>query len=461
MKCAQVGGSFGAFVGIVLNPLVPQSWDIQPGVYAVVGAAATLAAVFRSSVSLVVILVEGTRGINFLPGILVAVIISNFIAHWVHPDGVYESELEADGRVFFLRQEPPGRLRNSTAEKLMATPVVGLNEVESVARVLQVLSSTTHNGFPVYPSPDGHLDFSLNPAEYSSLQGFVLRSQLLILIAEKAFCDVYGNYLACDSPLEEYESRLNSLMHHATQGGGLIVNALIDTDDEDPEEEENEELSPKLPKVMSRAMQIMDELNANESFADLLVAQEAGSGTLPGLDQQPSRSKYDSFTHKSILTDIYVNLKPFMDQGMITVRPDTPAAHVHQMFVSMSLRHLCVVDASSRVLGIITRKDLDRAAGHGWWRSNKMAPLPKVDTEVLRSTSWFASSLQSIAMPPRRLFSDFMQRLSPSPAGQGSILRGSRGSGDEETAIQRPLATSNNHPSLDHLLQMTEEDADY
>lgn len=426
-----------------------------------VGAAATLAAVFRSSVSLVVILVEGTRGINFLPGILVAVIISNFIAHWVHPDGVYESELEADGRVFFLRQEPPGRLRNSTAEKLMATPVVGLNEVESVARILQVLSSTTHNGFPVYPSPDGHLDFSLNPAEYSSLQGFVLRSQLLIMIAEKAFCDVYGNYLACDSPIEEYESRLNSLMHHATQGGGLIVNALIDSDDEDPEEEENEELSPKLPKVMSRAMQIMDELNANESFADLLVAQEAGSGILPDLDQQPSRSKYDSFTHKSILTDIYVNLKPFMDQGMITVRPDTPAAHVHQMFVSMSLRHLCVVDASSRVLGIITRKDLDRAAGHGWWRSNKMAPLPKVDTEVLRSTSWFASSLQSIAMPPRRLFSDFMQRFSPSPASHGSILRASQGSADEETEIQRPLATSNNHPSLEHLLQMTEEDPDY
>ena len=152
-------------------------------------------------------------------------------------------------------------------------------------------------------------------------------------------------------------------------------------------------------------------------------------------------------------------MKPFMDQGMITVRPDTPAAYVHQMFVSMSLRHLCVVDASSRVLGIITRKDLDRAAGHGWWRSNKMAPLPKMDTEVLRSTSWFASSLQSIAMPPRRLFSDFMQRFSPSPASHGSILRASQESADDESAIQRPLVNSANHPSLEHLLQMTEEDA--
>lgn len=46
--------------------------------------------------------------------------------------------------------------------------------------------------------------------------------------------------------------------------------------------------------------------------------------------------------------------------------PPPPA--VHHLFLSMSLRHLCVVDSRCRCVGIITRKDLDHAAGSGWWR---------------------------------------------------------------------------------------------
>ena len=50
---------------------------------------------------------------------------------------------------------------------------------------------------------------------------------------------------------------------------------------------------------------------------------------------------------------------------------------VHQVFVSLGLRHLCVVDSGNKALGMITRKDLDRAAGGGSWRRNpKYAPPP-------------------------------------------------------------------------------------
>lgn len=421
MPSAMVGGALGAFFGILINPIVPMSWDIQPGVYAIVGAAAMLAAVFRSSVSLVVILVEGTRGINFLPGILIAVIISNFIAHWIHPDGIYESELEVDGRVFFLRQEPPGRLRNKTAESLMASPVVGLYEFESVARVLQVLSSTTHNGFPVFAS-----DRSGSSAR-PRLSGFILRSQLLILLGEQVFCDEEGDYLSHPSGMEqaEYEERLDALMHHAVHGGSEIVNALVE-DSDDEHDGDGGEFS--VPKIMSKALQIMEDLSREPSFADILSAQENGS----------TSREFSSSRLTELMADSYINLSPFMDLGMITVRPDTPAAHVHQMFVTMSLRHLCVTDSLNGILGIVTRKDLDRAAGHGWWRSNKIAPDPPKDTAVLRSTSWFQSSLQAIAVPPRRMLSDLLQSLSPSPSMERTVSS---------------LAEQHVHPSLEHLLQ--------
>lgn len=58
----QVGGSFGALFGFALLQVLPPSWDVQPGVYALLCATAVLGGVFRSTFSLVVIVVEGTRG---------------------------------------------------------------------------------------------------------------------------------------------------------------------------------------------------------------------------------------------------------------------------------------------------------------------------------------------------------------------------------------------------------------
>ena len=55
-----MGGSFGGVCGLLLMSALP-SWDIQPGVYAMCASAAVLGGVFRSSISLVVLLVEGTQ----------------------------------------------------------------------------------------------------------------------------------------------------------------------------------------------------------------------------------------------------------------------------------------------------------------------------------------------------------------------------------------------------------------
>jgi chloride channel 7 len=56
----QVGSSFGAAAGLLLMQWLPER-SIQPGLYAMCAAAAMLGGVFRSSISLVVIVVEGTQ----------------------------------------------------------------------------------------------------------------------------------------------------------------------------------------------------------------------------------------------------------------------------------------------------------------------------------------------------------------------------------------------------------------
>mmetsp|Transcript_3541 Transcript_3541/g.8451 ORF Transcript_3541/g.8451 Transcript_3541/m.8451 type:complete len:652 (+) Transcript_3541:255-2210(+) len=118
MPSIMVGSAFGATFGIILEQLLPLNWNIYPGVYALVGATSVLGGVFRASISLVVIMVEGTRGIEFLFGVIVAVVVSNWVAQHVHHHGVYESELEQDGNIHFLRLEPPRKYADAPTSAL-------------------------------------------------------------------------------------------------------------------------------------------------------------------------------------------------------------------------------------------------------------------------------------------------------------------------------------------------------
>jgi chloride channel 7 len=68
-----------------------------------------LGGVFRSMISLVVLVVEGSHGIELLFGIILAVVVANWVAQHIHHDGVYESELERIANVYMLRDEPPHR----------------------------------------------------------------------------------------------------------------------------------------------------------------------------------------------------------------------------------------------------------------------------------------------------------------------------------------------------------------
>ena len=64
-------------------------------------------------------------------------------------------------------------------------------------------------------------------------------------------------------------------------------------------------------------------------------------------------------------------------------RAETPAPRAHAMFTQLGLRHLVVTNDANAVTGIISRRDLDHAAGHGAWRRNRMAPPPEPATGVL------------------------------------------------------------------------------
>lgn len=105
----------------------------------------------------------------------------------------------------------------------MATGIYGFRSVERVDRILEVLRTTTHNGFPVFSLPttssaapntivsaanaaaaamtaivshDGSAAAAItnttDSVECTRLEGLILRSQLLVLLQRRHFCDANG-----------------------------------------------------------------------------------------------------------------------------------------------------------------------------------------------------------------------------------------------------------------------------
>lgn len=88
----QVGSAWGGLQGLLLRSWLPH-WNMQPGVYALMAASGVLGGVFRSAISLVALVIEGSHGIEFLFGVVLSVILANWVAHYIHHDGKHPQYL--------------------------------------------------------------------------------------------------------------------------------------------------------------------------------------------------------------------------------------------------------------------------------------------------------------------------------------------------------------------------------
>lgn len=102
-----VGACFGRIVGMSFEYLqyVYPGWDVfelcegsrecvVPGIYAMVGAAATLAGVTRTTISLVVIVLELTSSLNYVVPIMLAVLVAKTVADGLEKKGIYDLVIE-------------------------------------------------------------------------------------------------------------------------------------------------------------------------------------------------------------------------------------------------------------------------------------------------------------------------------------------------------------------------------
>lgn len=165
VPCLFIGSCLGRIVGGAVNSIFPGS--LNPGVYAMAGAAAVLGGVNRMTISLVVIMLELTGGLDFIVPFMLTVLFAKAVGDALN-EGIYDLYIVLKGYPF-LRE----KLDITFTERCCDVMEAQLTKLDvslhpSLAGLLEMLRTTSFHGYPVV---DGH-----------HLIGYTRRQQLEDLI---------------------------------------------------------------------------------------------------------------------------------------------------------------------------------------------------------------------------------------------------------------------------------------
>ncbi|KAJ3675314.1 hypothetical protein LUZ60_004356 [Juncus effusus] len=167
------GATYGRIVGTILGAIT----DLDPGLFALLGAASFLGGTMRMTVSVCVILLELTNDLLMLPLVMLVLLISKTIADSFNK-GVYDQIVIMKG-LPYMEAHAEAYMRHLVAGDVVSGPLISFSGVERVGNIVHALRLTGHNGFPVVDEPP----FSEAP----ELVGLVLKSHLLVLLSGKRF----------------------------------------------------------------------------------------------------------------------------------------------------------------------------------------------------------------------------------------------------------------------------------
>jgi chloride channel 7 len=165
------GSAWGRLIGSLLAQALP-GLRIDPGAFALIGAASLLGGITRMTLALTVILIESTANTSYGLPLMMSLLTAKWVGDLFN-HGALEITIEAK-RIPLLGWDAPFTFRKFRARHVMQPHPVCLPAMVSVSRVIDTLSSNTHNGFPV-----------LNAR--GQFVGLVLRSQIISLLKARAF----------------------------------------------------------------------------------------------------------------------------------------------------------------------------------------------------------------------------------------------------------------------------------
>mmetsp|Transcript_85904 Transcript_85904/g.168043 ORF Transcript_85904/g.168043 Transcript_85904/m.168043 type:complete len:963 (-) Transcript_85904:51-2939(-) len=167
------GASYGRIVGHILNTAFP-GHVTDAGTYALIGAAALLGGMSRMTMAGTIIMLEASGNSEYLLPLMLTFAAARYFGNAInHP--IYDMFIHLKDLPFLESSlKTLGLLNYHPVVEIMAHPVVTLGEISKVGDVHRILSTMSHNGFPVI-GKTGHL------------RGMILRKHLCTLMKLKAF----------------------------------------------------------------------------------------------------------------------------------------------------------------------------------------------------------------------------------------------------------------------------------
>lgn len=167
------GASYGRIVGHILNTAFP-GYVTDSGTYALVGAAALLGGMSRMTMAGTIIMLEASGNSEFLLPLMLTFAAARYSGNAINQP-IYDMFIHLKHLPFLESSlKTLGLLNYHPVVEIMAQPVVTLAEINKVGDVHRILSTMSHNGFPVI-GKTGHL------------RGMILRKHLCTLMKLKAF----------------------------------------------------------------------------------------------------------------------------------------------------------------------------------------------------------------------------------------------------------------------------------
>ncbi|KAL0229835.1 hypothetical protein PCE1_003399 [Barthelona sp. PCE] len=157
-------------------------------IYAWVGASAVASGVFRSSLSLILIMVEATWDTRFALPIAFAVVTSRAVSAKLSKTRGLNDMVILNKMIPFLPEKPASNMSNHQAKDIMSAYPISFPERVSVSQIKSFLSNCSHHAFPVFGEreSDNYETVSVTTGNTINPQiflGFVMRNDLLLALS--------------------------------------------------------------------------------------------------------------------------------------------------------------------------------------------------------------------------------------------------------------------------------------
>ena len=307
-----IGSLIGRLCGLAIAEVdqklftVHHNWA-DPGIFALIGAAAFFGGLTRLTFSVAVIIIEITGETYLLVPTAISVMVGKWTADYLI-ESMYHQQIHLKC-IPFLDDEPHVHGKNldlHTVTEVMAENVICLKEVSSVAEVATILlSSRSHDAFPIVEeTKDGDI-----------YKGLVRRNHVYALLQKDEL------FMSSNDPLLSSGRRGSIDMNETT---AIIASAHMSSLNED----DIKNIDDKIPQSM------MQQTNRQR------------------LERLQKLSDVKTYGSK------YIALSPYIDSCSYSISTSFSIQRAHSLLRNMTLTHITVVNKYNHVVGILTRKDL-------------------------------------------------------------------------------------------------------